>query len=136
MRKRGSKGCEIQYKEIKTADYLLPNTALNIEDQRTIFAIRNRMINIPSNFISKNKNDIKCVCNNIEEMKHIYECQYLNEEKPDIQYEAIFNGTIYEQKKVLRRFKRNIETRQRLKETNPNHVILNCDPLPLVTIGA
>ena len=136
MRKRGSKGCEIQYKEIETAEYLLPNNALNIEDQRTIFAIRNRMVNIPSNFISRNKNDIKCICHNIEEMKHIYECQYLNKDKPDIQYEAIFNGTIYEQKKVLRRFERSIEIRQRLKDTKPNHVILKCDPLPLVTIGA
>ena len=52
---------------------------MNIEDQRTIFAIRNRMINIPSNFVSKEKNDIKCICENIEEMKHVYECQYLNE---------------------------------------------------------
>ena len=58
-------------------------------------------------------------------MKHIYECQYLNKEKPDIQCEPIFNGTIYEQKKVSRRFERNKIIRQILKETNPNHVILN-----------
>ena len=94
------------------------------------------MIDIPSNFISKNKIDIKCICDKIENMKHIYDCQYLDKEKSDIQYEAIFNGTIYEQKKILRRFERNLEIRLRLKETKPNHVILKCDPLPLVTIGA
>ena len=136
MRKRGSKGREILYKEIETAEYLLPNNELNIEDQRTIFAIRNRMINIPSNFVSKEKNNIKCICENIEEMKHIYECQYLNETKPDIQYEAIFHGTIHEQKKILKRFKNSLENREKLLQTKPNHVILNCDPLPLVTIGA
>ena len=41
-------------------------------------------------------------------MKHVYECQYLNEAKPDIQYEAIFNGTIHEQKKVLKRFEKKL----------------------------
>ena len=134
MRKRGSKGKEIQYTDIETAEYLLPNNDLNIEDQRMIFAIRNRMIDIPSNFISKERNNAKCICSKIEEMKHIYECEYLNEKKPDIQYEAIFNGTITEQKKVLKRFRNSIQSRDRYKETN--HVILHCDPLPPVTIGA
>ena len=109
---------------------------MNIEDQRTIFAIRNKMIIIPSNFVSKENNIIKCICQNIEEMKHIYECQYLNKTKPDIQYEAIFNGTIHEQKKVLKRFENSLENRERFLKTKPNHAILDCDPLPLVTIGA
>ena len=131
LRKRGSKG-----KDIQTAEYLLPNNELNIDDQRKLFAIRNRMIDIPSNFISKERNDIRCICTKIEEMKHIYECQYLNEKKPEVQYEAIFNGTIFEQKKVLKRFKISIQNRNSYKEIKPNHVILHCDPLPLVTIGA
>ena len=87
------------------------------------------MIDIPSNFISKERNNTKCICSKIEEMKHIYECEYLNEKKPDIQY-----GTITEQKKVLKRFRNSIQSRDRYKETN--HVILHCDPLPPVTIGA
>ena len=41
-------------------------------------------------------------------MKHVYECQYLNGAKPNIQYEAIFNGTIHEQKKVLKRFEKKL----------------------------
>ena len=47
LKKRGSKGKEIQYTDIQTAEYLLPNNELNIDDQRTIFAIRNRRIDIP-----------------------------------------------------------------------------------------
>ena len=47
LKKRGSKGKELIYNEIQTAEYLLPNDELNIEEQRTIFSIRNRMINIP-----------------------------------------------------------------------------------------
>ena len=69
-------------------------------------------------------------------MKHVYECQYLNEAKPNIQYEAIFNGAIHEQKRVLKRFENSLENRERFLKTKPNHAILNCYPLPLVSIGA
>ena len=105
MSKRGTKGQEIKYTDIQIAEYLLPNNELNIEDQREIFAIRNRMINIPSNFISREKNENKCVCGNKEEMKHIYECTNLNMKKVEVRYEKIFNGTITEQKQILQRFK-------------------------------
>ena len=56
LKLRGSKGSEIEYKEIKMADYLMPNEEnLTISDKRYIFAIRNRMIQIPNNFPTKNK---------------------------------------------------------------------------------
>ena len=135
LRKRGSKGKEIQYKEIQTAEYLLPNNELTIEEQRTIFSIRNRMINIPSNFIAKEQNDNKCICNRIEDMKYTYECKNINKKSPEVNFEQIYNGTIYEQKKILRRFEHNLEMRTKLKENETNHVILYCDPLPPVAIG-
>ena len=54
---RGSKGIEMVYNEIKMADYLMPNREIiTIEDKRYIFAIRNRMIQIPTNFPLKNEN--------------------------------------------------------------------------------
>ena len=64
LKNRGSKGKEIIYKDIQTAEYLLPNNEITIEEQRKIFAIRNRMIDIPANFIAKEKND-----NNVSAMK-------------------------------------------------------------------
>ena len=46
-------------------------------------------------------------------MKHIYECEILNEnEKPNIPYEKIFNGNIKQQIEVYRKFKQNMEKRK------------------------
>ena len=42
-KKRGSKGREIDYKKIEIAEYLLPNDEIDIDEQRTIFAIRNKI---------------------------------------------------------------------------------------------
>ena len=56
------------------ADYLTPSDKeLSITDKRYIFAIRNRMIDIPTNFPSKNRNnDEKCrKCGDIESIKTI-----------------------------------------------------------------
>lgn len=53
MGRRGSKGIEIEYSSLKMADYLLPNDDLTITEQRRIFSIRNRMINIENNFRGK-----------------------------------------------------------------------------------
>ena len=114
MNKRGSKGKEIIYNEIQTTEYLPPNEELNKEEQRTIFSIRNRMINIPSNFVSKENNISKCICNQTENLKHIYECNYLNREKPEVQFEQIFHGTIREQKKIALRIQYNMEQRTKL----------------------
>ena len=93
------------------------------------------MIHIPSNFIAKEKNNNKCICNRIEDMNHIYECKELNEKNPDVKFDRIYHGTIFEQKKILKRFEHNLEIRRKLNENKTNHVILNCDPLPPVTIG-
>ena len=54
--KRGSKGSQIIYKEIKMCEYLLPNDEkLSISDKRNIFSVKNRMANISSNFPSQQK---------------------------------------------------------------------------------
>ena len=57
------------------ADYLTPSDKeLLITDKKYIFAIRNRMIEIPTNFPSKNRNnDENCrKCGDIETMKPLY----------------------------------------------------------------
>ena len=47
MKKRGKKGMQIIYQEIKMSEYLLPNEQLSIDDQRNIFGVRNKMTDIP-----------------------------------------------------------------------------------------
>ena len=47
--KQRSKGQEIQYSELKMAEYLMPNFEnISIEDRQNIFEVRNRMLPIPS----------------------------------------------------------------------------------------
>ena len=61
MNKRGTKGKEIEYRKVQMSQYLLPNTQLEIQDQKKIFEIRNRMTNISENFSKQNQNEIKCI---------------------------------------------------------------------------
>ena len=135
LMRRGSKGMEIDYPEIQMAEYLQPNEELTIEQQRQQFEIRNRMVNIPANFSAKNTT--KCICNEIENMKHIYNCKYLNKEEPRLEYEKLFNGNISEQKCVSKRFEANMKTRNeyidKLKEES-DHVIHDSDPLYSVSV--
>ena len=116
-KKKGTKGKEIEYEELKMADYLLPNNIiLSIENQRNIFAIRNMMVNIPANFSSQQKATgvVKCICGQIENMKHIYSCNYLNSDSELHEYGKIFFGTLTEQKEIFERFQINLEKRYEL----------------------
>ena len=58
-----------------------------------------------------------------EDMSHIYQCEYLNEQELKIEYEKIFNGNLIEQTKVF--FEQNMKRRnkEKLIERNPP-----CDP--------
>ena len=120
MDKRGKKGEEINYSSLEMSEYILPiNNHITTEEKCEIFAMKNRMIQIPNNF-KNNDNQSKCPCGCIEDMKHIYECEILNEnEKPNIQYEKIFNGNIKQQIEVYRKFKQNMEKREKLMEIEP-----------------
>ena len=111
MKKRSFKGGEIVYDRIETAYYLMPNNELSIEQKKKIFSIRNRMFNIPSNFVSREKNTNKCVCKQREDMEHIYECRYLNENTVEIKFEEIFGEKIKSQKKILERFEKSVNMR-------------------------
>ena len=126
LRKRGTKGSEITYQEIQTLDYLMPNNELSIEEKRKIFAIRNKMWNIPANFVSRKNNENKCICNKEETMKHIYECEKLNNKTADVKFEQIFKENILKQKKILERFEYNLDAKKRI--IHENHVIPSGDP--------
>ena len=85
------------------ADYLLPyNSELTILEKQQVFRIRNRMIDIPSNF-PKSNNKPLCVCGGEESMEHIYNCGTLSEESEEReQYLEIFNGNFKQQVEVFR----------------------------------
>ena len=70
------------------------------------------MLDIPSNFISRDKNKSKCICKSLEDMRHVYECKYLNIDEPSEKYEQLFRGNINQQISVLHRFEYNIEKRE------------------------
>ena len=121
MKKRGSKGLEINYPHLEMAAYLLPNSVFTIENQRKLFEIRNKMSDIPSNYCATENNKSKCVCGHSENMKHIYSCNYLNNEETDIRYEKVYSENIFEQNMILRRFENNFEERRKYlnKEESP-----------------
>ena len=130
MKRRGSKGAEIVYTRIQMSEYLLPNDEFNIENQRNLFSIRTRMVNIPSNFVNKENNHFQCLCGEKEDMKHIYDCIYLNSEEPEENFENLFCGNIHIQSKVFKRFEYNLKTREEYNDLNENesdHEI-HCDP--------
>ena len=136
MKKRGSKGIEICYTSLEMAEYLTPiNNEITIEDKQNLYSIRNRMFEISSNFKSKTENKSLCYCGESENMKHIYECEHLNKEKPTVNYESVYNGNFKQQITVMRRFENNIETRKQLIEKrklenkNSDHWIPDRDPL-------
>ena len=118
LEKQGSKGKEIKYSCLKMAEYLLPNDEkLSLSDQRYIFAIRNRMIEIENNFKNR-KLPEKCICGQIEDQKHLYICKQLNIEETNIEYNKIFEENVKIQKKIIERFKENYEKRKQIS-TNP-----------------
>ena len=43
------------------AEYLIPSTSLTISEKHQMFAIKNRMLNIPANFPQPNI-EHKCIC--------------------------------------------------------------------------
>ena len=124
------------------SEYLQPNEqGLSIEDQRYLFAVRNRMVDIPANFPQKNRSENKetCICGQVEDMAHIYSCTKLNksEEINCEEFANIYSGNLNKQIKVFKRFQRNFEIREQYlneteQETNTNetHAIPSmCDPL-------
>ena len=128
LEKRGSKGKEIIYTKLEMAEYLMPhNKEMNIQQKQNTFAIRNRMVEISDNF---GKED-KCICGDKEDMNHIYSCEILNKEEIIISFENIYNGNIFNQRKILTRFEANMKTRDhiRLSKVPCDQIIgpLNCN---------
>ena len=103
--KQGKKGRDMKYLSIEMSEYLHPsNSNLTLEEKRRMFEIKNKMLDISTNFPTKYPNN-KCVCGEIETMEHIYQCGLFGL-LPEISYEKIYNGSIQEQIKVFRSFEK------------------------------
>ena len=82
-KKQRSKGSEICYNNVEMADYLLPeNDKLTIFEKQQLFAVRNRMTEIASNFPQPGA-EPTCLCGAEESMKHIFNCQLFKEENEE-----------------------------------------------------
>ena len=131
INKKKSKGKEIEYSELKMAEYLLPGYEnITIEEQRNIFSIRNRMVEINHNFPTTNKKEI-CWCGEEETMKHINICEYKCETYETINpnFEEIFEENIIKQKEVNRIFQKKLQIRSKRTEEIISNAILRKDPL-------
>ena len=108
---RKTKGSQIEYKSLQMSDYLLPNIYItNIEDRQMLFGIRNDMFIYKEGFFV-NKSD-KCLCGELENIKHIYSCEKLDNSELIYPYNRIYNGTISEQKYIITRIKSNLQQRE------------------------
>ena len=98
------------YSGLQMASYLQPfSSALTISEKQEIFSIRNGMVNIPSNFGTKNE----CECGKIENSAHIYECQKWNREQPKIEFEEIYSENIGRIRIIHERFQKNMNEREK-----------------------
>jgi hypothetical protein len=75
-----SKWSKIVYKNIELADYLQP-----LEKEKKLFAVRNRMVQIPNNF-PKSENKAICFCGKVFNEKM----------NPSKKYENIYDGTKFQ----------------------------------------
>ena len=121
--KQRSKGKDYNYQELNMSEYLLPtNKKLIITEKQTMFTVKNRTVRIPANF-PKDKTDYKCICNEKEEMHHIFIVTFRKmEEKPTWSMKSwTGTGTISEQIEIMRQFERNMEEREKLlkEESSP-----------------
>ena len=115
------------YTHLEMADYLHPsNNDLTIDQKRKMFSVRNRMIQIESNYPKQNVKN-HCFCGKEETMIHIYNCELLNMKKPNIPYKSLYSGNITHQIQVFKRFNDNFEKWEKLKREKEN--CIPCDPV-------
>ena len=57
-------------------------------------------------------------------MDHIYTCAFLNEKKPEINYEKLYNGNLRSQIEIFRKMESNLKRRNQIRTQNN----VPCDP--------
>ena len=100
LEKQGSKWKEIQYR------YLLPsNNKIFVVEKLEMFAMKNQIVDIPPTHENKT---YKCICDETENMKHIYNCKNIEREKSEykLKQEKIYNGNIEQRIQVFQTFRK------------------------------
>ena len=121
--KQGTKEKDMTYSAIEMSEYLHPsNSKLSIDQKRRMFGIKNKMLDISTNFPTKYPNH-KCECGELETMEHIYQCQIFGV-LPKIPYVKIYNGSIQEQIEVFNSF----EEKMRERDNIMNNTLKPRDP--------
>ena len=93
--------------------YLHPsNSKLSIDQKRRMFGIKNKMLDISTNFPTKYPNH-KCEYGDLENMEHIYQCEIFGV-LPKIPYVKIYNGSIQEQIEVFNSFEKKMRERDNI----------------------
>ena len=102
------------------------NDVLTIEQQRYIFSLRNRMLNIPANYSANS--EVKCCCGVDEDMQHIFSCKQLNTSEEVLEYEQLFSGSLIEQKMIAHIFEGNMKTRNENNENSDHATLIEVPP--------
>ena len=120
-KKQGSKGKENIFEDLSMVEYLQPsNKILTITEKQRMFEVKTRMVNLPSNFPKPNIEYI-CPCGEKEVMEHVYNCEILNDGvQPNLRYEKLYNGNLFEQCEVFRTFEKNFEKRKTFTKESPS----------------
>ena len=101
------------------AEYLSPNyEKISVNEQRYIFAIRNRMIRIENNFPGQFP-EKQCICGKPEDQQHIYSCRNSQKNIEEIPYERIFEDNVIIQKRIYLHFKHNFENEENIMKNFP-----------------
>ena len=100
------------------AENLLPTSSkVSIKVKCEIFAMRNKMVKIPANYSEREVKHKCIICNNEENMEHVYTCKLLNSEEPLTEYNQIYRDNMDLIIDVYRRFVDNMDKReQKLNE--------------------
>ena len=109
--KSGSKGREIKYSCLETADYLLPQARISIKDQREIFSIRSRTNPLGANMGKIEYCETKC--GEILTNSHIFQCCVLNMENQNSDMDKVLNGCTSEKITCLRIWRENMKKREK-----------------------
>ena len=118
IKRSHSKVDKIEHNSLIMQKYLQPNTTnIKKEEAQLIFLLKCRMTNVKNNMKGKYVSLLCRGCKISEEsQKHIIEeCKILNEDRQEIDYEKILNGTILEKLKIARKFQ---ENSKKLEEMN------------------
>ena len=115
-----SKGSGIEYTQLKTQNYLQPDSQLLLYNMRNIFMIRLRNLPIKCNFPSMYK-DRKCIsprCSDEESQIHIYSCKYLEDTNmicdTNTKYSDVFSSDVQKQYKVMQIMRQHYINRQKI----------------------